>query len=178
MVGIADTGRVQRAAEELERQWNANREHTPDTWRNVAAAVLAAADNAEAEVAAVRAELKACGHDHEGAPLHILVDRAIDKERTRIEEIRKAVAALEEHAQRIYTLPEFMRKKAADTINFREPGEFGEGATMVADKPARPSFVWTREMYAAFDMLPTKPRPNISALEALHKALNGAINWE
>lgn len=38
----------------------------------------------------------------------------------------------------------------------------------------RVAFAWTDEMYAAFDMLPGKPRPFIDVLSALHNALNGA----
>jgi hypothetical protein len=64
-------------------------------------AVRERAEKAEADIAAVRAELKATGHDHEGAPIAALVDRAIDKERTRVEDIRQAVAALEKAAESI-----------------------------------------------------------------------------
>ncbi|RWC28134.1 MAG: hypothetical protein EOS70_27880 [Mesorhizobium sp.] len=58
---------------------------------------LALADVLE-ECNAVRAELKAAGHAHEGHPLHRLVDAAIDRERC---QRREEVAALKDRLARI-----------------------------------------------------------------------------
>lgn len=36
------------------------------------------------------------------------------------------------------------------------------------------TYIWTKKMYAAFDLLPDAPRPHIDVLESLHEALNQA----
>lgn len=80
--------------------------HLPGTDEELLARLVVAErdrDRAEAEIAAARRELQAAGHKHQGEPLYILVDRAIDAERIRHEDsaLRKRVRDLEEALLRV-----------------------------------------------------------------------------